>query len=162
MLETRRGRPIPAIRKIGAPPYRLLDATAFEVARDEGVSLHMPLDRWRLYTATYNVTTGLYRGGSEPERARWDTLRLLESASGPMDPGLVSTLLVSVTEAKAYSRRQQVLARQGGDAIGSLGVPIDWTFDADAGDPRNLAEQRAKAARSALCQPLTADAARPS
>lgn len=154
LRDARRGKPVPAIGKLGSPPFRLIDGTAFDVARDEGVSLHMRSEKWRFYVATYRMTTSLYGSYSEPERARWDTLRVLETSEGMLEPGLVSTLQVALAEARSYALRQTLLARQGDHAIESLGIPIDWAFDANDNDPRNLAEQRAQVARSKTCQPL--------
>lgn len=154
LIDAQRGKPVPTIAKLGSPPFRLVDGTAFDVARDEGVSLHMKTDKWRFYVATYRLTTSLYGGYAEPERARWDTLRVLESNPGVIEPGLLSTLQVALAEARAYAKRQQMLARQGDHAIESLGIPIDWTFDAGDRDPRNLDEQRAQVAKAVTCQPL--------
>lgn len=152
----RAGRAVPPIANLSAPPYRLLESTAFEVARQEGVSLHMRPERWRMYAAAYALVTGLYGGFAEPERARWDTLRLLESTPGTIDSDLAATLLVAWAEAKAYGRRQNLLATQGDRILAGLGVPIDWTFDVDEDDPRSLAEQKARYAQSNLCKPLGA------
>jgi hypothetical protein len=141
------------ITNFANPPYRLIERTAFEVARDEGVSLHMPPHRWRMYAAAYALTTDLYGGFSEPERTRWDLLRLLERP-GSIDPDLRAQLTVAWAEAKAYAHRQQGLARQGDRLIGGLGIPIDWAFDTAPGGPHSLAEQKATVARLPICRPI--------
>lgn len=148
------GQPVPKLANLAAPPYRLIENTAFEVARDEGVSLHMPRERWRMYAAAYGMASGFYGSFADPERARWDTLRLLDSTPGTISSDLASTLLVAWSEARAYALRQNALAMQSDKAIATLGVPIDWQFDMDEGDPRSLAEQKARYAESAMCKPL--------
>ena len=156
LQDARRGRPVPPLINLAAPPYRLLESTAFDVAREEGVSLHMPPGRWRLYAAAYGMVSGLYGKFADPERARWDTLRLLESA-GTIEPDLAATLLVAWTEAGAYARRQHALAMQSDKLIEVVGVPVDWLFDTGEGAPRSLAEQKARYADSPMCKPLVAD-----
>lgn len=156
LQKARRGKPVPPLTNLAAPPYRLLENTAFEVARAEGISLHMPRERWRMYAAAYGLTTGFYGGFADPERARWDALRLLENTTGTIDANLSATLLMAWTEARAYMLRQHALAVQGDKAIAALGIPIDWTFDAGADAPRSLAEQKTRYAGTAMCGPLTA------
>jgi hypothetical protein len=154
LQEARRGRAVPPLSNLAAPPYRLIENTAFEVARDEGVSLHMPRERWRMYAAAYDIVSGMYGSFADPERARWDTLRLLE-APGSIDSDLSAVLLVAWTEAQAYARRQHALAIQSDRAIATLDIPIDWAFDASANDPRSTAEQKARYAQGPMCKPLT-------
>ncbi|RYY35741.1 MAG: hypothetical protein EOP59_15160, partial [Sphingomonadales bacterium] len=104
--DARHGKPVPPLINYARPPTRLLESTAFEVAREEGVSLHMARERWRMYAAAYGLTTGLYRSFADPERARWDSLSLLENIRGPIDSDLLASLSIAWVEAKAYARRQ--------------------------------------------------------
>jgi hypothetical protein len=155
LRDAQRGKPVPEIANFAFPPYRLLENTAFEVAREEGVSLHMRSERWRMYAAAYGMAYGFYGKFADPERGRWDMLRLLET-SRTLDPQLTATLLVAWAEASAYARRQQALAAQGDHILESLGIPIDWTFDTSEGDPRSIEAMKARFAKGKLCQPLVA------
>jgi hypothetical protein len=151
----RGGGRVPALGEVGAPPFRLIETTAFQVARDEGISLHMPRERWRLYAAVYSLLDGFYAQFAGDERTQWELLQLVRDTPGALDGDLLATLLAAWASARGYHRRQTLIGGQIDRTIAALGVPIDWRFDTEAGDPRSLAEQRdAYRRRSAMCRPL--------
>jgi len=92
LREARRTGVLPNLDDFGRPGMRLTENAAFEVAKSEGVPLHMDGARAREIAAIY-ASSDIYRSITAEEAESWGTLKLLQAAPGPVSDGLLTALL---------------------------------------------------------------------
>ena len=153
LAETRRTGVLPRIETIGSTAYRMIDTSAFEVAKSEGVPLHMDRDEARQVALLYDMSTGLYGELAEKEQEGWRTLQLLEGPGGPIGDDLVGVLLQAWINARSQGRLIGIMAQQGDQKMAEFGIPAilddDTTWTA-----RDFQE---KVAKTPLCGPMIVD-----
>lgn len=155
LAAARRTHVLPDVAGIGSPGRRPIESAAFEVAKSEGVPLHMPHDDARDMALAYLLAADTHAAETEQERQAWTTLRLIEHAPGPVDGDLLATMLQAWTEARSRAAAIVPLARQGDALLAAHRLPVEW---GSYGDRAGLVRYwRA----TAFCRPLRVDGGAP-
>ncbi len=126
LAEARRTHRLPLIESISTPGSRPVETAAFEVAKSEGVPLHLPHDTARDLALAYFLTATQYGQQTEAERGAWTMLRLIEHAEGPIDEGLLGILLQAWIQAESQAGWISLTARQGDDLLARNDVPVEY------------------------------------
>jgi hypothetical protein len=148
--EARKTGRLPDVRNVGRPGARPFEYAAFEVAKSEGVPLHMDRGRARELANLYE-NFSVYQTWTTEEVAGWRTLKLMENAAGPVSSDLLTALLQSWADASEQAEWVKVIARQGDEKLGKLG------FETEYGRSGSLAALTKRSQMRPVCQPLLVD-----
>ncbi|WP_152569560.1 MULTISPECIES: hypothetical protein [Sphingomonas] len=138
---------LPAIGTIGFPAVRPSESTAFEVAKSEGLPLHMDRQRARDLAMLY-VQMDAYNSAVSSEQNSWKTLQLLSGSERKVSDDFLIVLLQAWANASREGVVTGVLAQQGDDNFKRFGVTADF------GEFHDLAGLAKKVSERQSCQPL--------
>lgn len=153
LAEARRTGVVPRIETAGTTAYRMIDTAAFEVAKSEGVPLHMDRGEARQVALLYDMSTGLYGELAEKEQESWRTLQLLEGPGGPIGGDLVTVLLQAWINARSQGKLLGVMAQQGDRKMAEYGIPAILDDDATW----TARDFQARVAKVEICGPMIVD-----
>ena len=124
LRKARQTHSLPDVGAIGGPPNHLIVNSAFEVAKSEGVLLHMDRSKAMDLAVTYTLVTDAYLNLTEQEHKSWRTLRLLEGAPGKIDGDLLTLLLQAWADARELSTILGMVAQGSDEQLGKAGIAI--------------------------------------
>ena len=151
LKEARKSGVLPDVQSVGGLAARMTQGAAYEVAKSEGVPLHM--DRARASElATLYYGSAAYGALTEAERDDWQTLKLLENAPGPVSEDLLTAMLQAWSSATGEAHLIGIVAQQIDDFMAHLGVSV--TFDSETPNAKVLARQ---VKNSGMCRQLVVD-----
>jgi hypothetical protein len=151
LSDARKTSRLPLVQHLGKPGARLMQTAAFDVAKSEGIPLHMDRTQARGLAWLYGASD-TFVGFAEKERDYWSTLTLLENAPGPISDDLLTDLLHAWAGASREGYSVGMLANQVGAALAEGGVPVG--YDEETPNRKALAKSLQDAS---LCRPLLVD-----
>lgn len=116
---------LPDVGNVGRPGWRLTQTSAFEVAKSEGIFLHMDRNKAQDLAYSYNGFE-YYRTIINEEQNSWQALQLLEDAPGPVSDDLLTTMLQSWATATSQSKWIDIIAQQQDDELEQLGFAVSY------------------------------------
>lgn len=124
--QARRTGEMPKVTGLMIYRARLFSTASWEVAKSEGVLLHMEredaIQLGNIYTA---IDT--YPGDSSgAETENWRLLTSVDKLAGPIDSNLTSSLIIALRQAQAQWLLSGQIAMDQENAIRQFGVPILW------------------------------------
>ena len=149
--EARRTGILPDVSDVGRPGIRLSESAAFEVAKSEGVSLHMSRKQAREVANAY-ASFDAYRTLAAEEQNSWRPLRLLEGAPGPVSDSLLTALLQAWADATEQNKLMGIIAKQQDEKLQRLGFAVEY----DPLEPDRSALFKSVRSRK-ICAPLVVD-----
>ena len=117
---------MPAVSGLVIYPMRIFNMTAWEVAKSEGVALHMVPERALALTKIYSAIASYPGSAIGPETANWQILMAIPNLAGRIDANIVSSLILALRQAEAQSLLSSTIASQEEANLAKLGVPIAW------------------------------------
>jgi hypothetical protein len=139
---------LPDVREVGRPGLRLNESAAFEVAKSEGILLHMRRKQARDLSGAYGGIEA-YRAMADEEQSSWRPLQLLQGAPGPISDDLLTDLLQAWASASDHSFLMGLIVQQQDDLLGRLGFAVEY----NAEEPDRSALTKGARGR-AICQPM--------
>ena len=156
----RRTHRIPAIGKIGAPPLRPMESSAWSMAEAQGIVADLPDTQRDHFSLVYTVGGAGYYKDRVIEQDMWTTLEVLEDAPGPIDETLLAQVTVTL---KRLGFRSWLDGINASDMLGDMratGIASDYFMIADEGETIDKAGMKAKVERLPICQPLRVSASK--
>lgn len=154
LADARQSGRLPAVANIGRPGMRPIVRTAFDVATGEGVLLHADRETAAEYSDVYVLAVDAYKEQTTTEMEAWSTLVLMEQGGGPVSDDLLATLLEAWAHARDRTDWTGLIAQQGTDAIGDLGIGY-WTVDGSRAEA--MAEVALLNRKRSVCKPMLVD-----
>lgn len=148
LKDARRSGSLPDIKNLGRPGMRHSESAAFEVAKSEGVPLHMDRAKARDWASAYEGYR-TYEQLTGEEQQSWRTLRLLEDNPGPISSDLLTALMVAWANASAQANWIRIVSQQQDGRLRDLGVNIE--FDSSMPNVRSIVE---KSRDRPICKPM--------
>ncbi len=125
LRDARRSGILPHIDKVGGPALRLTQSSAFEVAKSEGVLLHMDKKQARDFASIYGVFE-LYRTLADEEQNSWQFRQIVQATPGPISDDILAGLLEAWASAMTKNHWMGILAQQQDDELDRLGVNVAY------------------------------------
>lgn len=150
LSEARKTGRLPDVRNVGRPSARPFEYAAFEVAKSEGVPLHMDRGQARDIASIYG-TIEVFQTLTAEEAGSWRMLKLAENAAGAVSSDLLATLLQSWANASEQRELLNRIVKVGDERLMKLGVETEYRLSGNA-----AAFQKISRARP-VCQPLLVD-----
>ncbi|MEG3180710.1 hypothetical protein [Sphingomonas sp. LT1P40] len=154
LADARQTGRLPAIENVGRPGMRPIVRTAFDVATGEGVLLHTSRQTAAAYSDVYVLAIDAYQEQIAAEQEAWMVLGLLNQDGGPVSDDLLATLLEAWARARERGDWTGLIAQQGSDAIGELGVGY-WTVNGSLAEAITEVEELNR--KREVCKPMLVD-----
>ena len=151
LRDARKTGTLPDLREVGRPGLRLNESAAFEVAKSEGILLHMNRKQARDISAVYGGMD-TYRSLADEEQSSWRPLQLLQGAPGPISDDLLTDILQAWATASDQSRLMGLVVPQQDDELGRLGFAVEYVAE----EPNRGALTKSARSRK-ICQPMIVD-----
>ena len=154
--QARRTNQLPEVQGLAKFPMRKMEFANWEVAKVEGITLHMSRDEAVSLGHIYSGLESFPGASNGPEMRVWSRLMAMEDAPGPIDSALLAEFTMAYQEAKTYAYQSKVIAEQIDADLAQRGIPIRWA-DNWPSDSRNRDGIKSAMVEWGVCTPLSID-----